>query len=1179
MADRLLDEARVWVERISQDPSLALHPDVLDLVRRLTDSGRRNDVDVALLLGWLHWYRHVALPEGRSENDLARAIECFIPCFLSAVEPIPDQILVRIIDLLFDLAVEWSHDLQQNDDPELLDLTLHMWRRLVAAVPRTGADRMPYQSNLAAALMLRHARTGQPEDLDEAIVFFRLAAEAGLADHSERPVVLSNLGAALQSRFERTREPEDLAQAVEAHRAAVATAGDEYSGLPGLHVGLTQALREQFRHSGSEEDLEAFIAALQQAIDRTADESPSHIALLFHLAQALRMRFEMVGEDADLEESVSAGRRAVHQASGNPQLYGYAQMILSASLQFRYRRHGAVQDLDEARALAEAVVDSMAEDDVERGEALINLASALAEKHQREGVAADIERAAELSRAAVRSAGPDDRKRFLYLVTLTVTARQFYELTGALEDLDEALRAAQAALEIPGAPRFQRILHMANTGMLLLDRYRRLRNSDDLTEAGLMLEAAVAQTPPGHPEHTGRILNLAVALRYLSQATGESEHLRRATALLRQALTSAAPEAPERPRYLYELAATLSTLHRRGDGSVTWSEVVAAAEEAAHHVSDAHVHTPARLLLARTLLLRAQDAGHSASTERALSLLTDLMEGPDSTPSERIEAARLAASVGGRSGTTTEAASLLEEAVHLMPDVASPQLAWQDRQHALGGLAGLASEAAGAVLGSPAGTDGQRALRALQLLEMGRSVLLTQVLRTRSDVSDLRDRYPELADRFARLRQQLDRGSDARSILTHRTTAVSEEERRGRQALARDLAATTARIRSLPGFGSFMRPPGAEELVAAASEGPVVTFATHRRATEALILTTSGVTHLHLPGLRESELIRHIEAFHEALDGVADPDVPWRKRVAYEAALSETLKWLWDQAVSPILDRIGLRAGHAPHLPWPKVWWVPGGLLGLLPLHAAGHHEEGDGRTVLDRAISSYTPTLAALRHARSAPFVPQVDRALVVAMPTTPGAGPLLSASEEIRAPQALWPNPIVFVEGPTVSAHTPTKAGVLAALPHCTIAHFSCHGASDPIDPSNSRLLLHDHQIDPLTAASLTTVNLTYARLVYLSACRTAFSSTLDLIDESVHLASAFQLAGFQHVIGTLWEIEDGAAARTATCFYGALSAEDGSLHTHRAAHALHHAVRATRDQFPMTPSLWAGFVHAGP
>jgi hypothetical protein len=43
----------------------------------------------------------------------------------------------------------------------------------------------------------------------------------------------------------------------------------------------------------------------------------------------------------------------------------------------------------------------------------------------------------------------------------------------------------------------------------------------------------------------------------------------------------------------------------------------------------------------------------------------------------------------------------------------------------------------------------------------------------------------------------------------------------------------------------------------------------------------------------------------------------------------------------------------------PRLWWVATGVLAVLPLHAAGYPDAGEGgrpRTVIDRVISSYTP-------------------------------------------------------------------------------------------------------------------------------------------------------------------------------------------------------------------------------
>jgi CHAT domain len=106
-----------------------------------------------------------------------------------------------------------------------------------------------------------------------------------------------------------------------------------------------------------------------------------------------------------------------------------------------------------------------------------------------------------------------------------------------------------------------------------------------------------------------------------------------------------------------------------------------------------------------------------------------------------------------------------------------------------------------------------------------------------------------------------------------------------------------------------------------------------------------------------------------------------------------------------------------------------------------------------------------------------------------------------------------------------------VLAELGRCAIAHFACHGYSDPADPSHSRLLLHG-SAEPLTVAGLAPVNLSHADLAYLSACQTAINSAARLIDEAIHLSAAFQLAGFRQVIGTPWEVEDEISAPRRGC-----------------------------------------------
>ncbi|WTW81507.1 CHAT domain-containing protein [Streptomyces sp. NBC_00009] len=236
-------------------------------------------------------------------------------------------------------------------------------------------------------------------------------------------------------------------------------------------------------------------------------------------------------------------------------------------------------------------------------------------------------------------------------------------------------------------------------------------------------------------------------------------------------------------------------------------------------------------------------------------------------------------------------------------------------------------------------------------------------------------------------------------------------------------------------------------------------------------------------------------------------------------------------------------------------------------------------------------PTIRALHHVRrhrTSP--PSASRSLIVAMPTTPGVdGRLAYVSGEAELLRQLLPNPALLIEpdglAGGVASHEsearPTKARVLEQLSDCGIVHFACHGAHDPLDPSQSLLLLHDHERDPLNVASIAQVRMDSAQLAYLSACRTAFMDSVELIDEAIHLTSAFQLAGFPHVIGTLWEVDDKEASRMTVDFYAELGAAADmyrNVDMGAIARALHKTVRDIRDQFPGTPYLWAAHLHAG-
>jgi CHAT domain-containing protein len=230
-------------------------------------------------------------------------------------------------------------------------------------------------------------------------------------------------------------------------------------------------------------------------------------------------------------------------------------------------------------------------------------------------------------------------------------------------------------------------------------------------------------------------------------------------------------------------------------------------------------------------------------------------------------------------------------------------------------------------------------------------------------------------------------------------------------------------------------------------------------------------------------------------------------------------------------------------------------VLSLLPLHAAGLPE---GPSALDRVVSSYAPTIRALLQSRRARRSTAKGR-LAVTMRYTEGLPELPATADEAAHLRA-----VRLADGEA------TAAAVLQALPEAAWVHFACHASGRPDRASASGLHLHDRV---LHVPEISRARPRGGELAYLSACSTGRGGYFQA-DEAVHLASAFQLAGYRHVIATLWPVNDQVAAMAARRFYRLLGDDPGG-----AAAALHDVARHLRRRFPDDPRVWAAFVHSGP
>ncbi|MFJ3583427.1 CHAT domain-containing protein [Streptomyces sp. NPDC090127] len=1099
--------------------------------------------------------------------------------------------------------------------------------------------RSEYLSDLGCAHVEHAETTGGSEACAEAVRVLRLAvAAAGPDAGQDRAVALSNLGSALVRLGDLTGAEPPLADGVQAHREAVAATGPDDRHRAHRLGNLGDALQHLAQLRSDVACAEEAVAVLREAVRVAGAHAPGaadHLGRLGgapdaadHLGRlggALRTLARFTGSPAPLEEAVQLHRQAVAAAqetgsgaAGNhPYSVGRARTSLANVLVEQHRRTRDESLREEALGHYRAALEHPLAGG-ERHRALTNYGDALF------GRAADtvdhplMDTAIGVLREATAVAPAHHRGRPGVLMNLGLALVRRSRLTGDRSWLDEGLAVLRRAVQESAPTSFDRAVQLSNLAQALSVRYYTTGDRAAAEEASALLREAISLE---HGERHGRDLariNLGVVLsRVAVPRDGEAdpELLREARRVLEEAVAGLDDGHPRRTVALLNVAGTIMTTVDMTEDATDPASSRALLDRGLSAVREALGRLPegdpdhvqalwlrARLLLASARLdggtARADHHGPSGGAARAdrYGEFGELGASGDTARAELAEAVRcarqaarstvasvtkraLAARVWGdaaaAAGDDAEALAGYAYAVGLLPRLAPRGLVRTDQEDRLVSSAGLASDAAAFALrtGDP--------LAALTLLEQGRGILLAQGLETRGDLSRLRTADPVLAAEFERVREALSTGSAddptlIRADPADRPDPSSSEHRAGllaesRHALARTWDDLLAQIRRLPGLADFLRAPAVADLLDAASGGPVVVVNVSRHGSDALVVTVEhGIQVVPLPGLTPEGVLDRAMEFVAAVDQ-AYGDQGVRQAVAATGTLSDILEWLWTAVAEPVLDRLGPLAAPRPDGPSSRLWWCPTGWLSFLPLHAAGRPDPKDGETVMDRVVSSYTPTLRALVRARNAPTgaAATVPAPLIVTLADTPGAPSLPGAAQEAKLLRKLFP---AHVE---LAGDAATVAAVRDALPAHPWVHFSCHGVSDPLAPSESGLVLHDGR---LTVGDAAEQRPREAVLAVLSACSTS-QGGFTLPDESVHLASSFQLAGYPHVIGTLWPVADKVATRLTEEVYASLVDDLTRGRPIDPATALHRPVRELRRRLARAPHLWAAHIHTGP
>ena len=971
---------------------------------------------------------------------------------------------------------------------------------------------------LVRAFLVRERRRGRPRRDNPAQAAMITALTARRPAAAAGAELLWQLSLVLHDRYEQTGVDAMLCEALAVlrHAAAAIPVGDPLRARRLSSLGAMLQERSGNVHDPSLLD-EAILAQRQAAGDGT---HPGHAAFLFNLGSSLHSRYRQTGQMADLREALDADRQAVAETPPDHPAYPRRLANLGICLLSWFDETGFSGDLDQA---------------------LDSLGAALA--------------------------GTDDdriRQEFM-LPALASALHTRYEITGDLDALDASIamhEEAAAGWRPEHAHHRQQAVNLA--GVLLL-QYRRTGAVPSLEKAITLLHGARQES--GSADSPAVLValydSLCVALRERYELTGSLADLDQAIAHGRRAVSEAVtPAARRTTRTTLGLALLRRYLWR--DRAAVAPDGTALLEEALEDLRDAVAAASSEdpgLAVTRSILgealLVAKDADATlASAAEATAALDLAADSGLAQPRIRAEAGIAAGRLAAGRQDWNLAVRRLAAAIGLLEQAVPRGLSRGDREHQLKRLRDLAADAAACAwrAGDPE--------HAAVLFEHGRGVLLAQAMDVPRDLAALGAQRPDLKARFDELRSALDGspsgGIPSMAAAADRAALTAAERRR---QLIGEWEQLVSQVRDLPELSRFLMPPPIADLLAAASDGPIALVNTSGYGSAAFVLRPGGVTPVPLPDLTPATARAMVAELLTVVD--------LEERRDKERRLLELLGWLWDAVTGPVMEHLDRTSPAAPT----RIWWCPSGLLSFLPLHAAGHHRARAGAaapTVMDRMISSYTPTVRMLMHGRraaAAADADEVDRTapMLVVVPAT---GDLPGAAKEAAILSRL-------TETEVIEGEATTRDTVMSALARHRRVHFAGHAVSDINDPSAGYLELADRRVRPLTVADVFSLHLNHAELAYLSACST-YQGGSALADEAIHLGSAFQLAGYRHVIATLWPTLDSPPARRiAESVHRDTAGKVGLAST---ASALQRAVRRQRDRAPDAPSIWAAYIHGG-
>lgn len=917
---------------------------------------------------------------------------------------------------------------------------------------------------------------------------------------------------------------EDLPTDEEAHFACGLILGNlHFAAEVALVVPLLRSAPIELRRN-----LEIQIASIRRELEILVNEK-KHNPTLSYLMDALKKLLKLLSDRERPPDSVL--KEVVELCVSAMSSFGYEPIADVLARELYFRSSGKMPKLKTSHLARDLILE----------------AHSKSELYKRSPDPAFLDEAIAIALRAIAVADKNCREWAICVSDLGGNFHERFKRKGRLDDLNSAIRYLLEALKSTHwtDPFYWSMLN--NLGLATWTRYSSGTMIEDLHIAVDCLEQLTTEREPAlrsvglnssHPLYfpLDRLLmwqtNYANSLHYRARALSSSHELNVAIEQFRAILNATPTSSADFGVHRMNLANALRDRFDRWKARADLQEAIdlhrAGVIDTRLAIDEAPGHGTLALDLAELYDLDRQE---SVREEAVACFRSALQVSVDVGLSHR-----LAAQWGTwafRRAAWGEAVEALGKAALLADERHRVQLERNQKEFWLRSTQGLvALHAYSRVMISiqtPESSDKEALIDAILILENGQAQLLNEVLDlNRANLhglvtigrEDLYLRYSAIADRIDKLKLKIAGPSDG--------PMPSAGEVYEYDTLRQQLETAIDEIRSIEGYGEFMRTVSFDSIRAAASERTLVYLLSTPKGGLAIVLSDNGntITPVWLGGISDHWVLKNTVSLlrynERALMGaVSAGDILQHLDLLVEDISAQ---------LEPLLKNINF--DDQP------VTLIASSLLSMLPLHLAVF----DGVSLLERSLVTIAPTARTLLP-RSNPIIsPSASGGCLAIAPPSD----LLCNQEEARiAAQYFGSRPLLGEEA--TRARTFSEARDLAVL------HFSCHAHANVFSPLRSSIDLAD---GALTVAEILENPLVNVDLAVLSACRSGVPG-MELPDETVSLPAALLQVGVRSVISTLWVVGDYSSAMVIIRFYFLWKAGG-----HPAAEALRQAQLWVRD-----------------